>query len=340
MQHVDDATLSDFIRDRVVHTLSSQDVFAETVMPVHLSPPQSRRRVAVRSAWAGKSFQLGFSSEKSHRIVDMAQCEIMAPPLFALLTPLRKYFAPRIDLRRNVQIKLALVDQGLDVLVENWTPEGLEAHEALTVFAQTHKLARFSIDDGFGATALWEPEPVTMTLGDVAVAYPPYAFLQATADGEAALVAAARDIVGDAKLVADLFCGLGTFALNLSDRAKVYAAEADLTAINALKTSANRVGRPVFTEHRDLFRRPLTATELNRFQAVVLDPPRAGARDQVAQLAGSAVAKIAYVSCNPSSFARDAKLLVASGYQLKRVWPVGQFRWSTHVELVGEFVRI
>ena len=169
--------------------------------------------------------------------------------------------------------------------------------------------------------------------------YQPYGFLQATTDGEAALVRAVNAIVGDDSIVADLFAGSGTFALSIGTGRKIYAGEADLQASLALKSAAGRTGRTIFTEHRDLFRRPLTAEELNKFQTVVLDPPRAGAKEQVAQLAASNVPNIAYVSCNPASFARDAKTLVADGYRLQRIWPVGQFRWSTHIELVGHFSR-
>lgn len=225
------------------------------------------------------------------------------------------------------------------MLIENLSVEGMEAQEALTTFAAQQRLARLSLDDGYGPTASWEPEPVTVMLGGVPVGYPAYGFLQATADGEAALVDAVKMAVGDAKLVADLFTGLGTFALSLDEERKVYAAEADREAMLSLKSAAGRARRQIFTEHRDLFRRPLTAAELNRFDAVILDPPRAGAREQIGQLAQSQVPKIAYVSCNPASFARDAKMLVESGYRLQRTWPVGQFRWSTHVELVGEFIR-
>jgi 23S rRNA (uracil1939-C5)-methyltransferase len=171
------------------------------------------------------------------------------------------------------------------------------------------------------------------------VGYQPYGFLQATEDGEAALVEAVNSIIGNYTIVADLFAGSGTFALSMGPDCKVYAGEADLQASLALKAAAGRTGRTIFTEHRDLFRRPLSAEELNKFQTVVLDPPRAGAKEQVAQLSASNVPNIAYVSCNPASFARDAKMLVAAGYRLQRIWPVGQFRWSTHIELVGHFGR-
>ena len=178
-----------------------------------------------------------------------------------------------------------------------------------------------------------------MRFGGVVVDVPPFAFLQPTAAGEAALVDAVSDAVGDAAAVADLFAGVGTFALSLCAGRKVFAAEGARDAILALKGAANRARALVAAEHRDLFRRPLVPAELDRFDAVILDPPRAGAEEQVRQLAQSATPTIAYVSCNPASFARDAKILVAGGYRLDRVRPVGQFRWSTHVELAARFSR-
>ncbi len=339
LQHVDEETLAVFVHERITHALATQRIDVETIMPTHLSPVASRRRVAVRSAWAGKHLHLGFSTEKSHRIIDLQQCDIMHPALFALLEPLRQFLQPRLNRARQVQIKLAIVDQGVDVMIENWIANDLDAHEALSTFAAKHNLARLSLDEGYGPVPFYEPVPVTMTLGGIAVAYPPFAFLQATSDGEAALIAAAGEILGDANSVADLFAGLGTFSLALGQGRKVYAGEADRNAITALKSAAALANRSLFTEHRDLFRRPLSTEELNRFDAILLDPPRAGAREQIIPLAASKVTKIAYVSCNPSSFARDAKGLVDGGYVLKRIWPVGQFRWSSHVEMVGEFVR-
>lgn len=339
LQHLDDEALSDFVKGRITHALATQGVTAAQVMPTHLSPNSTRRRVALRSAFAGKVFQLGFSTEKSHRIVDIQQCDVMAPELFALLAPLRAFLEPFVDRNRQIQIKLALVDQGVDVLIENWVANNLSRHEAISAFAQEHKLARLSLDEGYGPVPFWEPEPVTMSFDGVAASYPPYSFVQATADGEAALGNAIEAIVGDAPIVADLFAGLGTFALRLAKDRKVYAAEADAAVTASLKAASARANRQVHVEHRDLFRRPLDTSELNRFGAVVLDPPRAGARAQTEQLAASNVPRIAYVSCNPASFARDAKTLVTAGYTLNRLWPIGQFRWSTHVELAAEFVR-
>ena len=323
LQHVDDCAYRAYLRDRIASALAAQGLPAPDIREPHLSPPRSRRRAALRAAGGA----IGFNAEGSHRIVDMRECHVLRPELFALVAPLRRLLGSRAG------IVMTLADQGVDLLLEGVRVEALEAVEAMAEFARTQSLARLAIDDGLGPQTLWEPEPVTVTLAGVAVSLPHGAFLQATADGEAALVAAVREAVGEARAIADLFAGLGTFALALEGR--VYAAEAAREAVLALKAA----GRDLFVEHRDLYRRPLEAAELDCFEAVVLDPPRAGAKEQVARLAASAVPRIAYVSCNPATFARDAKMLEGGGYRLSWVKPVGQFRWSTHVELVGAFSR-
>ncbi len=339
LQHVDDDKLSEFVRQRIENALLGQDLLLPNFMETYLSPPASRRRISLRSSWTGKNFQLGFSSEKSHRIVNVTQCDVMTASLFALIDPLRQFLKSFIDRRRNVQIRMVQIDQGIDLLIENWMPEGLEQIEAVTNFARKYELARLSVNDGIDNITQWEPEPVTVSFNETTVSYPHFGFLQATKDGEEALVNAVRDITASSNLIADLFTGLGTFALSMDTKQKIYAAEGDRSAISSLKSAANKAQKQIFTEHRDLYRRPLNSEELNRFDAVVLDPPRAGAREQVEQLAQSDVENIAYVSCNPSSFARDAKRLIAGGYILEKIWPVGQFRWSTHVELVSKFIK-
>ena len=179
---------------------------------------------------------------------------------------------------------------------------------------------------------MYEPEPATVTLSGMPVSFPVAGFQQATEDGEAALIDAVREATGDAARTADLFAGLGTFALAIS---ATFAAEASRDSAAALKRAA-----PAMTvEHRDLYRRPLNSAELSTFDAVVLDPPRAGAAEQVASIAGSSIGRIAYLSCNPATFARDARTLADGGYTLEWVRPVGQFRWSTHVELAALFHR-
>ncbi|MEO6042126.1 MAG: class I SAM-dependent RNA methyltransferase [Croceibacterium sp.] len=338
LQHLDEETLAQFVRDRVVHAAEGQGVVAERVAEVHLSPPRTRRRASLRAINGGGRPLIGFSEGGSHKVVDLRECHILEPQLFALVEPLRELLQPRRD-RYAAEITLTLTDQGIDCAFKGLSFDGLEPMESLLEFCRVHGLARMTLDQGYGPEALWEPVPVTVGLSGMAVAFPAGAFLQATADGEAALVGAARAWLEGAAQVADLFAGLGTFAFALAGPTKVLAAEAARDSHLACRAAAHRAHLPVEAVQRDLFRNPMRADELRGFDGVVLDPPRAGAREQVLQLAASEVPRIVYISCNPSSWARDAKLLVATGYRLAEVRPVGQFRWSTHVELASLFVR-
>lgn len=337
LQHLDEESYAQFVRDRVLGALSTQNLATE-VRPALVSPPRTRRRATLHAERRGRQVLLGFTETGSHRIVDMLECHVLLPELFALVAPLRTLLAAMLGERR-ADVHLAQTDRGVDVLITGSLGDKLAEVEALTGFAERHGLARLSVDDGYGPETRWEPEPATISFAGVPVALQPGAFLQATREGEAALVAGVKDAVAGAPIVADLFAGLGTFSLALAERAKVYAGEAAREPILALKAAASRAGRPVFAEHRDLYRRPLAPAELDRFSAVVIDPPRAGAREQAAAIAASKVPVVAYVSCNPSSFARDVKMMCESGYRLDWVQPVGQFRWSTHVELVARLSR-
>jgi len=331
LQHADDVAYRGYLVSRIETALAQHALTTEIREP-HLSPPNSRRRTTLRALKVGKGVMLGFNAEKSHHIVDIRECHILRPELFALVAPLRTLFGPLLRPGRMAEVQLTLVDRGVDVLLTGVAAEGLAAIEAMTSFAGEHRLVRLSIDQGLGAEAFYEPEPVTVTLSGIPVAFPVGGFLQATADGEAALVGAVREAIGDARQAADLFAGLGTFALAVGAS---YAGEASRDAAASLKRAAPAMA----IEHRDFYRRPLDHAELARFDAVILDPPRAGAEEQVRALAGSSVPRIAYVSCNPATFARDARTLADGGYRLEWVRPVGQFRWSTHVELAACFSR-
>ena len=332
LQHVDDEAYRQYLVSRVETALAQHDLDAAIRDP-HLSPPKSRRRASLRALKAAQGAVIGFNAAKSHRIVDMLEDHILRPELFGLVAPLRTLLGEILPPRRTGEVQMTLIDQGIDLLLKGIEPEGYEAMEALTGFCERHRIARLSIDQGVGPETLYEPVPATISLSGIAVGFPVGGFLQATADGEAALVASVNDAAGDAGRAADLFAGLGTFALALPG--KVYAAEASRDAVVALK----RANPAIAAEHRDLYRRPLDPDELKAFDAAVLDPPRAGAEEQVRALAASAVPRIAYVSCNPATFARDARLLVDGGYRLDWVRPIGQFRWSTHVELAAAFSR-
>jgi 23S rRNA (uracil1939-C5)-methyltransferase len=335
LQHLDDAALADFVRDRVVNAAEGQGIVAERLAATHLSPPRSRRRATLHAVSAG-GLQIGFREQGSHKVVEMAECHVLAPELLALIAPLRRMLASRKG-RFALDVELTLADQGVDCGIKGLSIESLAETEAALDFARENALARLTFDHGYGAEAVWEPAPVTVTLGGHPVGLPPGAFLQATADGEAALASAARTWLTDSASVADLFSGLGTFAFGLSARVSAYEAARD--AFLACRAAAARTGGRIACHHRDLFRNPLQPDELAAFQAVLLDPPRAGAREQVARIAASTVQRVVYVSCNPASWAKDARTLVDSGFRLAELRPIGQFRWSTHVELASLFVR-
>ena len=336
LQHLDESALASFVRDRVVHAARSQGIEPGTLAAAHLSPPRSRRRASLHAQPGGRSVQVGFREAGSHRIVDLDECHVLRPELFALVAQLRRLLGKQKG-RWSVDIELTLADQGVDCGLKGFAIEGLEATEAALAFAQDNRLARLTIDMGYGPEAVWEPEPVTVSLGGVPVALPPGAFLQATQDGEDALVAAAREWLSDSNQFADLFAGLGTFAFGAGQRSTTF--EAAREAHLACRAASVRAPVPVEAHHRDLFRNPLQKEELAKFDAVLLDPPRAGAREQVARLAESELPRVVYISCNPASWAKDARTLVDAGFRLQELRPVGQFRWSTHVELASLFVR-
>ena len=332
LQHVDDAAYAEYLTERVAGALAQHDLACEIRAP-HLSPPRTRRRGTLRALKAGNKVVLGFNAEKSNRLIDLQECHILRPELFALVEPLRVLLGGLLTPKRTAEVQLTLADQGADLLLRGVRVEGFEATQGLVDFAQSQGLARLSLDEGMGPEVRWEPQPATVTLSGRPVSLPIGAFLQATVDGEQALVEAVREAIEGAQSCADLFAGIGTFALALPG--KVMAAEASRDAVLALKRAAPTIA----AQHRDLYRRPLMAQELAGLEAVVLDPPRSGAEAQVAELAASLVPRIAYVSCNPATFARDAAILASGGYRLDWIRPVGQFRWSTHVELAAAFSR-
>lgn len=337
MQHVLDADYLDFVVDRLARVLGP--LMPADVAPVALSPPRSRRRASLRAVRRSGKLLLGFNSEGSHRIIDILQCEILLPELFALVEPLRALLGEVLGEGQGAGLTLTASQSGIDLLLANVQAEQLDDIQRLTSFASTHRLARLSVEGPQGVETVYEEQPPELIMGGVRVVLPPAPFLQATREGEAALVAAVMHAVGGARVVADLFCGLGTFALPLSRTANVTAADAAGPAVQMLAAAARAAGRPLSTLHRDLFRRPLTRDELKMFDTVVFDPPRAGAEAQVRALAHADVERVVAVSCNPSTFGRDARLLAEGGWRISKLWPVAQFRWSSHVELVALFER-
>jgi 23S rRNA (uracil1939-C5)-methyltransferase len=284
-----------------------------------------------------KSAILGFHGRRSGDVIAIAECHVLVPAILEILPALAAL--TRAAASRSGEIRFTITDgpAGLDIDAAGGRRP---PDDALTEF-----LAR---PDAVRVMRLsWEGEPLAqrappvLHLGAARVAPPPGAFLQATAEGEAALVAAVREAIDGARRISDLFAGCGTFALPLAQAAEVHAVEAEPAMLDALDAGWREAPglHRVTTEARDLFRRPLLAPELARYDAVVLDPPRAGAEAQARELAVSSVPRIASVSCNPVSFARDAAILTAGGYRLDWVQPVDQFRWSGHVELAARFTR-
>jgi 23S rRNA (uracil1939-C5)-methyltransferase len=340
LQHVADPAYARWCEERIAWALRGVGLAAAAYAPAHLSPPRSRRRATLRAVNTAAGVVLGFSSEASHRLVDMTECHVLRPELFALVGPLRALLSGRLAPGHGGGVSLTLSDTGVDALLSNLDVGNAAAAAGLAAFAAAHDLARLAVEGPGGIEIIAERRAPVAEMGGVAMRLPPAPFLQSTQDGEAALVAAVRDATRGARRLADLFCGLGTFTLPLAaDGGHVVAVDASRPAVTALDEAARGAGLRVETQHRDLFRRPLGAAELVGFDAVLFDPPRAGAKEQATELARAGVPRIVAVSCNPATFARDAALLAGGGYRLGRIWPVGQFRWSTHVELVAEFLR-
>ncbi|MEM8825663.1 MAG: class I SAM-dependent RNA methyltransferase [Pseudomonadota bacterium] len=336
LQHADEGVQRDFVAGRILATLATNGIVPETVRPTHLSPPFSRRRVAMRAERQGDDLVLGFNREGARTVVDLTECHVMTPGLFEIAQTLRPVLTALLPAGWVSGVTLTETRTGVDVLISNLSADA-RTISALSSWGRAVGAARISLETGGGVeTAVQRTVPM-VSFDGIDVELPPGAFLQATADGEAALATAVEEIIGDAKTVADLFAGLGTFALPLAKARQVFTADGAGAPIAALARAG--ATRHVRAAHRDLFRRPLSAKELARFDAVVIDPPRAGAKAQIDEIANSSLDLLAYVSCNPNTFARDAKVLATAGFRLTDLWPVGQFRWSVHVELAARFVR-
>lgn len=281
MQHVSDPAYVRWMGERIGHALAQAGVAIGELMPAHLSPPRSRRRAALRAVRHGRAVTLGFHIEGTHRVLDLHECWVLRPELFALLAPLRPLLAGLLRDGEGGGVSATLTDTGVDLMLSNVAAEGATALGALAAFAAAHDLARLSVETAGGVETVAQARAPAVRMGATWVEVPPAPFLQATREGEAALVAAVLDACGGAAVagrrVADLFCGLGTFALPLAQAgARVTAVDASGPAVSALGRAATAgvgAGHALATQHRDLFRRPLTAAELAGLDAVVFDPP-------------------------------------------------------------------
>ncbi len=340
LQHLTTDYYRNWKHEFVVKALAREGFDEGIIAPLHACTPASRRRAsfAVRRTGAGVVF--GFNERASDRIVAIKECLVLAPPLAEALPKLHALAEAAPARWRFFDVHVTLCDNGLDVAFSGGdASDDLTGPEimALTEAAQDAGVVRITADAA--PVAMFEAPFVRF--GGVPMAIPPGAFLQASADGEAALTGFVTEHTKDARRIADLFSGCGTFALPLATTAAVDAFDSDVPAISALDAAARSVSlrHPLKAERRNLFERPLSAEELKPYDAVVFDPPRAGAKAQSEQLAQSSVPVVIGVSCNPASFARDAAILRNGGYSLSQLLPVDQFVFSAHVEIAGLFTK-
>ncbi len=338
MQHWSLAEYHIWKRSLVVEALAQAALIApvdEVIIDAH---GQGRRRAVLHARrGAHDVLEVGFSAPRAHHIIAIDRCPILAPGLDGAIEAAWAIAEILKPSNKPLDIHVTATDSGIDMDVRGSGPLSSQRTTALARLTEKHKLARLT---RHGELVAQGAQPL-LKVGRAHVQLPPGAFLQATAEGEAALAQLVIEHVGAAKRVADLFSGIGTFALRLAERARVTAADNEASAIHALERAASTTSglKPVDAQTRDLFRRPFMAAELKAFDAVVFDPPRQGAEAQAHELAKSKMATVVAVSCDAATFARDAHILVDGGYKLARVTPVDQFRYSAHVELVAKFER-
>ena len=328
-------------REQVVEALAKRGFGGVVVDPIIPAWGEGRRRAALHAARQSGHVRVGFIERGGARLTPVTHCPALAPGLEATVLKLPRLAGLALPQRGEITLQCLLTDAGVDVSIKGaGRVDALDraALEALIAEAAALNLARLSFDDD----PIVERAKPALKMGRAVVHPPPGAFLQPTVLGEETLARLALEAVGGAKRVVDLFSGIGTFALRMAERAEVLAAEGDAAMLAALKKAADGAGgalKEVTTLRRDLLRTPLSSLEMKKFDAAVVDPPRSGARQQAEQIARAPIRKLAYVSCDPASFARDLKVLVEHGFTVTRVTPVDQFRWSPHVEVVGALER-
>ncbi len=335
LQHWQAAPYLAWKRNLVVEALAREGVTAEVAQTIP-AYGVGRIRAVFHAGRGAKKEAVGFAKRRSHEIVDLEECPVLAPQLEAALPLARELTKILLSAGKPIDLHITAVERGLDIDIRGPGKLAKPVEAKIVSFASEKKISRISLH---GET-LAQLVPPTHLVGNVRVNLPPGPFLQATAGGERVLAEKVLLAAEDVKSAADLFCGVGTFALRLAGRVKVAAFDNHEPSILALQAAAKSPGlKPVTASTRDLFRWPLVADELKKIDFVVLDPPRQGAEAQVRELAKSKVKKIAYVSCDADTFARDAKILINGGFKPGEVMPVDQFQYSPHFELTGIFKR-
>lgn len=334
MQHASDDLMANWKTKMVSDTLALNHINT-TLRPILVSPAASRRRAIFSAKRTKKSAEIGFHKRGSDIIIDLLECPLMHPLIMAGFDAYRELAKLGCSRKAEIRIGVTVTENGLDVDVADAKELEIKQTETLASFAAENSFARIS----WNGEILAQLTPPTQKFGTAFVIPPSGSFLQATKQGEDALVSASLETLVDCKRIIDLFSGSGTFSLPIAKNAEVHAVETLPEMLEALTDGWRKATdlKAVTTETRDLFYRPLLLDELKKFDGVVIDPPRAGALEQTKILAQSKIKKISFVSCNPATFARDAKILINGGYTLDWVQIVDQFRWSAHVELVAQF---
>jgi 23S rRNA (uracil1939-C5)-methyltransferase len=332
--HASDEFVASWKTDVIRKALISHGLDTE-IRKIVTSPAKSRRRAKLSGTRTKKGALVGFHGRASQTIVNVDDCKLLMPGLLDVLSALREMTTLSASRKSEVQFTVTQTLNGPDVFIDTEKDLSGELRMQLAGLAQQHKLARLSWNDEIIAELL----PPHQKFGEAQIKVPPGVFLQATEHGQDVLIESVTSIVGSAKRVVDLFSGCGTFALPIAKSAELHAVEGEQHMLDALDDAWRHATglKNVTTEKRDLFRRPLEADELSKFDAAIIDPPRAGAKAQIQTLTQAKLVTIAMVSCNPVTFARDAKQLVDAGYNFDWLMPVDQFRWSSHIELVGAF---
>ncbi|MFS8038662.1 class I SAM-dependent RNA methyltransferase [Xanthobacter sp. AM11] len=336
LQHWAPAPYLAWKREMVADALAREGLETE-IRPVVDAHGAGRRRVIFHARQYGAKTVVGFAERRSHAMVAIDACPVLAPGLDAALPAARAVAQALAPLKKPLDLQVVATDTGLDMDVRGSGPLPPSLLGEVAGLAERFDLARLT---RHGELVL-QRIPPRLTMGQAEVELPAAAFLQATAEGERVLAEAVLAATEGARRVADLFAGAGTFALRLAARARVLAVESHAGALAALLKAARATSglKGVEGEARDLFRRPLMAAELAAFDAVVIDPPRQGAQAQAWELARAKLPRLVYVSCNVATFARDARILTDGGWRLLHVTPVDQFRYSPHVELVAVLAR-
>lgn len=349
LQHWAEAPYRNWKRDKLSAALARREIESVQIDDLVAVPDRSRRRAEFITRRVKDKVLMGFHEAQTRKIVDLEECLVLKPELFALLPGLRAMMLPVLGDGWAVDLKVTATETGADVLITGKLKMRVQERIELSKAAKALGLGRLSarFDERSEAELLYQGEQQPrVRFGNVPVTLAPGGFLQATPDAEQAMADFAAEALQDARRVADLFSGCGAFALRLATTGKtVWAIDADRPAIAALTAAAKSAGLSrVTATARDLERQPLTRNELKKLDALLLDPPRAGARAQVQQIAeaakfGEAPGLIVMASCDPSSFARDARVLADAGYRIEKAVPIDQFRWSPHLEIVSVFRR-